>query len=162
MKSSRKSEWPPLLEEGFHEKRLEDLQKLCVDAFPASKSRASLLANLREVIARIEHAKIPMEIWIDGSFLTSKLNPEDIDIVVSVDAKLYNNGTKEQRALLDWIRGHECRYKYNCQARTLMRYPEGHKLYHIYKIELQEWLSWFGYNSRNTPKGIALVRWPQV
>lgn len=79
-----KEEFPPLLEPGFHVTTLADLRSGCVTAFPLSKSRAQIMDGLEKFVDMLRSEGIVGDLWIDGSFMTQKLDPEDVDIVLSV------------------------------------------------------------------------------
>jgi hypothetical protein len=61
---------------------LSSLKALTVDAFPLSLRRAMLFAELERLASEINSASACCELWIDGSFLTEKPEPDDIDLTV--------------------------------------------------------------------------------
>jgi len=78
--------------------------------------------------------------WIDGSFVSQKQNPNDIDVVTFVDADLYNRHEKQFDALRDWrnqkpktVDGFFVRY-----------YPEDHRYRVRYDYDCVDWLNTFG------------------
>ena len=88
---------------GFHHVTLANVEQVCVDLFPLSTIRGTIFKGLVTFVATLETAKVAGEIWADGSFLTEKINPKDIDLVLRVDGELYNSGTVEQRQAIDWV-----------------------------------------------------------
>lgn len=73
---------------------LDKLREVFVNEFPDSKTRKRNFEGLIEYIDFFEAIGIYSyisKVWLDGSFLTNKLNPNDIDLVV-----LFNpiNGSK--------------------------------------------------------------------
>ena len=96
-----KPEWPPLLERGFHPMTLGGLRQLCVTPFSLSKTRPAIMAGLEQLTEDVAGYGIAADLWIDGSFVTEKLDPEDADVVFCVRAELYDNGTPSQRQILD-------------------------------------------------------------
>lgn len=46
--------------------------------------------NLTHILERVGGASIVGEIWLDGSFLTKKIDPCDADLVLHVDGALYD------------------------------------------------------------------------
>ena len=58
------------------------LRSLCVTAFPLSTTRADVMEGLQSVVGRLERERVYGELWIDGSFLTNKINPNDVDVVL--------------------------------------------------------------------------------
>ena len=61
--------------------RLE-LLALAVEPFEERNRREQLTARLFFWLDEISKLGIPLEVWIDGSYSTTKPEPEDIDIVV--------------------------------------------------------------------------------
>lgn len=62
------------------------LEAYFVTAFPKSKTRKRLFENYLSYIYRFQDEVFPIfEQWIDGSFVTQKENPKDIDIVTFLD-----------------------------------------------------------------------------
>jgi Family of unknown function (DUF6932) len=96
-----KEEFKPLLRDGFHTFGLDDRWRLCVERFPGSDTRPEIMANLEHLLVQINEQMIPAEIWIDGSFLTEKLNPDDVDIVMIVTRATFEGLSTEQRLFLD-------------------------------------------------------------
>ncbi len=80
----RKLDYPPILPDGLHQKNLEEVQVLCVDAFPLSASRVRLMAGLRAMVDLLTTDGVSGNLWVDGSFLTKKLEPEDVDITAPI------------------------------------------------------------------------------
>src|SRR5437016_4245337 len=66
---------------GGHAATVSEIRAFFVDAFPSSTSRSNLFdrwAVLLEAIERIIHVDAQ---WIDGSYVTKKQDPGDIDLV---------------------------------------------------------------------------------
>jgi len=96
-------DFPPLFPLGFHYLTVGNIEQVCVDLFPLSTIRATIFNGLVSFIQTLEAAKITGELWADGSYLTEKINPKDIDLVLKIDGTLYNSGTVEQRQAIDWV-----------------------------------------------------------
>jgi len=56
-----------------------ELRALSVDAFPGSSSRPELWQRFER--ARKDLSYIAWELWVGGSFVSSKLEPKDIDLL---------------------------------------------------------------------------------
>ena len=63
---------------------LDELKSMVVDKFPLSKRRQELWNNLVKIVDKLKALKVPCKIWGDGSFLTEKIDPSDVDFVVDV------------------------------------------------------------------------------
>ena len=151
-----KQEFPPLLPEGLHPVSLEQLKEMCVTNFPLSSTRERIMIGLERLISELKTRNVCTEVWVDGSFLTEKTNPEDVDLVLCADGQVYDEGTEEQRALLSSV-GENLKAELNCDSYIFLEYPQGHPLYEM-GLEMREyWLRQFGTSRRDEPKGIALL-----
>lgn len=75
-----------LLPPGLHDVAgWDEVERLCVRSFPVGGRRARLLRDLRDFCGYLAIFGLPFEVWIDGSFLTRKEKPNDVDVVVQVD-----------------------------------------------------------------------------
>lgn len=105
----------PLLAPGRHVMSLTELRAVSVDPFTTPKRRQALFDALTRLVSDLSDKGIICELWVDGSFLTSKEEPEDIDLSVIIFRKdienldnsaskfiLYQlNGDKKYDPLLD-------------------------------------------------------------
>lgn len=151
------TEFDPLLTPGLHIFSLADLRHLCVDPFPHSATRSSIMTGLESVVAQVSIAGICADIWVNGSFLTQKENPSDSDIVVKVDATIIDNGTNEQKATLNWV-GSNLKNDYLCDSYLLPIYPDGDPQYVLNDYQIAYWLRQFGFSRGVEYKGIAVVQ----
>ncbi len=115
------------------------------------------MEGLEVIIARIEDVRIAVEIWIDGSFLTEKLNPNDSDIVLRVPVAAYESGADEQRATIHWI-GQNLRNAHLCDSYFFFVYPDGDRRAVLGNEWHAYWLKQFGFSRGNDFKGIAVVK----
>jgi hypothetical protein len=77
-----KIDFPPLLAPGIHALTLVQLENLTVSAFPMDNERTRLFTLLSLWINKVQALNVSAILWIDGSFLTKKIAPGDIDCVV--------------------------------------------------------------------------------
>jgi hypothetical protein len=102
---------------------LGDLTGMCVTKFPLSATRPKIMAGLEHVIAEVQKTGLEAEIWIDGSFLTEKVNPEDSDIVVRITGQAYSKATSAQLAILDWLEG-DLKPGHMCDSYSFIEYEK--------------------------------------
>ena len=76
--------YKPLLPSGIKDISLGELDSLFLKPFGINPIRKRLLANLRRYLTKLQKIGIPFEVWIDGSFVTNKPEPNDIDLVIGV------------------------------------------------------------------------------
>lgn len=94
--------------------------------------------------------------WIDGSFVTQKLNPKDVDFVTFIDLEQYQQNAKE----IEKIRWKRYTKNIKTDGSFVIVYPDLHKQYGIYKMEQKRWLFDFSthyYTKR--PKGVIELYW---
>ena len=74
-----------LLPPGLHPIELDQLRNLCIRTDPGSRVRNRLMIQLESIVFSLKGSGVPAKVWVDGSFLTKKRNPRDIDPVVWID-----------------------------------------------------------------------------
>lgn len=77
-----KPDFPALLQPGMHRLSIDQLRGLAVDPFPADLRRAELFRKFGIWTDSLTALGVCGTLWIDGSFLTQKENPGDIDCVL--------------------------------------------------------------------------------
>lgn len=153
-----KDEYSPLLEEGLHPMSTDDLRSLVVDGFSKSLRRRMLWDNFIEVVDLLTASGLTCEIWVDGSFLTKKIDPDDVDFVVDVPADQYDNLTQAQGDILNKLVGQEFYQDKHLHSYLMLKAPLGHNLFHLSRDGHARWERDFGYAYvSKEPKGIAVV-----
>jgi hypothetical protein len=113
--------------------------------------------GLMQFVQRLVDAKIPGEIWVDGSFLTDKIDPKDVDVIVRIDGNaVYDNGTSEQRDAIDWVIANQ-KASLRCDSYVLMEYPAAHPLHEEGKWWYSYWHRQWGFSRDDDPKGIVVI-----
>lgn len=149
--SPEKTDYPPLLQGGFHPMSLLELHQLTVSEFPNSQRRPRLFASLQIYLELLEGTGLKAEVWIDGSYMSSKAEPDDIDLVVCFDPGSARALSAEAQQ----------------QARTLLdtRIVGSRFNLHLFRIRNDDaaavdyWSKLFGtMRDERTPKGMGLLR----
>jgi hypothetical protein len=78
-----KVSFPPLLSPGRHRFSIGDLRKLCVEGFGNKARRELLFSELERLVAYLLQSQLICELWVDGSFVCTKDEPDDIDLSVA-------------------------------------------------------------------------------
>lgn len=121
-----------------------------------SGRRDSLFTNLEEAIQDLLRNKIRCEVWIDGSFLTVKLDPDDVDFLVLVDADFAEEMTPAQKALL--ARFNQPAYLPGLDTFADTHYPRGHEFADLDQDE-RTWSEQYGLETGNFwLKGFVVLR----
>ncbi len=79
--------YQPLFSKGIHELNIEEVYEKCVSSFsPDTARREHLFVQLTDFLIYFKSLGfMPDEIWIDGSFVTTKPDPGDIDLLVTIN-----------------------------------------------------------------------------
>ena len=157
MGAGLKFDHQPLLAAGRHYLDLSELQRIGVYAFAERAKRERLYYALEELVQRFLREGIPCEMWIDGSFLTEKPEPDDIDVAVKIDLDVSENLNASQRLLVD--DANEAEYIQGIDSFVFVSYPRGHDLYGSDLDERETWAEQFGMEHAQVwCKGLAVLR----
>ena len=115
-----KDEFPPLLELGFHRMSLQEVHNLCVVPFPRSTTRSAIMFGLSNVIHRLNESRLALELWIDGSFVTQKLNPDDSDVAVRFWGHELDSATEMQSQIIQWAASDDPKLRHRCHCFRLL------------------------------------------
>ncbi len=153
---SSNPEYPALLPPGRHELKLSELKKICVDDFPLSTSRLVIMEGLEKVIDKLKSCFIQGEIWINGSFVTNKIDPNDVDLVLRTSAQFLDNANPDQRNTVDWLSSN-LKTAFHCDSYVFSEWPVDHKNYLVGKNMHDYWTKLFGFSRGGSPKGIIVI-----
>jgi hypothetical protein len=117
-----------------------------VKSFVNNEYRALIFREYKDMLeALFTLSKSTFQQWINGSFVTLKPRPKDIDVVTFIDYQVYS----EQEELLG-----EIRRKYSkVDAYFIKHYPMHHPMRFITDFDRVEWLHLFSTDRRRRPKG---------
>ena len=153
-----KDEFPPLLQPGLHKMSVDALKILTVDAFPKSTRRPQLWASFLGVVAALKKRGLTCEIWVDGSFLTKKIDPDDVDFVMDFPIHAIEQATPAQEALLDALGAFTFHKSGKLHSYIMFTAPAVHLQYQQSKDLHDQWRNDFGLSYvKKEPKGIAVV-----
>ncbi|OJV15505.1 MAG: hypothetical protein BGO21_31450 [Dyadobacter sp. 50-39] len=118
-----------------------------VDAFPRSSTRQVIFENFSVYMEKLV-AIIGTDFhqWIDGSFVTRKLNPGDIDFVTFVNAKTFSRNEHLLYLLKEYSRDQRLRI----DGYFVKDYPKDHKDFFQSYLDSVQWMHGF---SKDTRKG---------
>jgi hypothetical protein len=117
---------------------LDTVERIFVEEFITSTTRRNLFGQYREYNARLLVLLTSgFTQWIDGSFISRKRDPEDIDVLTFVDAEFYNRHEREIEELKQEYRNQR---PVLVDAYFVRVYPEGHRRYFDYQSNRVEWL----------------------
>ena len=146
-----KTDFPPLLIKGLHPLGISGIEALTVARFPESARRPMLFSNLQIYLDKLAATGIKARVWLDGSYLTEKPEPDDIDLVVVFERESVRTMTAEAQQMLGILLN--------------MNMMDSRFRLHVFKApsdrqaDLDYWLGLFGtLRDEVTPKGIAELR----
>ena len=132
---------------------LENIEAVLVNPFSTSSTRHRLWKNYLIYLSEVRDTiGTGFYQWIDGSFATLKPDPGDIDLMTFLDWQTYELHERELRdQRRAWgKRGLDCYY--------MKVYPEDHKMFYLYEMDLALWKFQFGYSTRtNRNKGYLQI-----
>lgn len=129
---------------------LESFEENFVTAFEKASSRGQIFENYKRFISAFREQVSPKFIqWINGSFVSNKQNPRDIDFVTIIDYEIF---TEKEKLIEDEFRLKGAKEKYAVDAYTIRKYSEVDAKYLNYQHELVYWDSWFSQTKKNRAK----------
>ena len=112
-----------------------------------NEARKELWNNFEGFIREVQEVLAsPFSVWLNGSFVSKKEVPNDIDAVVFVDYQLYDTHEKT----LAKFKALTFRKNQKLDVYFVKHYPENHKFRFVYELDKQEWL--FGFSRTNPNK----------
>lgn len=154
-----KLEFPPLFSAGLHAMTVSEMRTMLVDKFRGSVRRKAIMDGLEKVIKILIEEHIQAQIWIDGSFVTKKIDPFDSDILVLVNGDFYEKATPRQKSVIGWINA-DLSADYLCHSFVHFIHQVGHPEFADSEQHRAYWLRQFGFSRKNEPKGIVMINIP--
>lgn len=155
-----KYDYPPLLAPGRHLMSLAEIEPLCVQNFgrgaPSWEGRQILFFALEDFVQTVLRAHIRCDLYIDGSFLTKKPHPDDVDVIVTIDHAIYVTLSEEQMQVLELINSDH--FAPNVDATAWVSYSREHE-HHKSALDGSQVIESYGIeHSREWLKGFVVVR----
>ncbi|MCU0470728.1 MAG: hypothetical protein MUF58_19245 [Arcicella sp.] len=139
---------------------LDRFEEIFVTNFENSETRKLLFQNYLAYIEKLKNEiSNTFYQWIDGSFVTMKLNPNDIDVVSFLNHEIYENSLTQ----LAELQGHKLKKEQHLDCYFVKEYPIEHKNYEIItKYDSVEWFHLFSKtrinrNGKRFSKGIIQI-----
>lgn len=146
------------LPEGVYDCTEASFEEAFVTPFFKSTVRGDLFSGFKRLRMHAQNVSPPATQWVDGSFVTTKQEPDDVDILTFVDYdtmnKLPRDKIDEVYALLGAQESTKRRFK--CHTFLELCCPPGHSQYRFFERERNYWLRWFG-TTRETERADGTI-----
>ena len=157
---------------------LDDIKEHLVDNFPYSTTRSSRFqCFLRFINELTTNVKSCTKLLINGSFVTKKVDPYDVDFIIVIDStkltRIEDNYLNSLISIKNQLRAEYDNYKemyqnglipkerlyrlglfnYGCDFFRLDKLNNNHPLYQNYLDDKNYWIDWWSHDRYNNPKG---------
>ena len=143
-----------LLAPGIHEPALHEFREVFVDGFPSSETRDGLYKGYLSFSQKCVEDSLVTTHWLDGSYVTNKNNPGDIDLAMKVNAAEVAQHVRKGKPFghgQPFYRDH-LKEKYGCHVFVIMEYPKDDPRYKsTTKKDEDYWLDMWGH-TKDQPK----------
>lgn len=144
---------------GFHDWTFEEAGERFVRAFTESRTRARIWSGYSKLCNELLTIIDECELWLDGSFVTFKPNPGDLDLlVVAEKSDLDRLPEASYRRFRELVDGSGTRARYACDSYLLKKVSSDDPWYDEYRARRKYWMGEFGFDRDDHPKGIIRVR----
>jgi hypothetical protein len=147
------------LDAGIHDVELAEIEEHLVNGFPNSNTRPTIITGYKKHRAELEHLNIDIEQLLDGSFVSTKNDPNDIDLVCFADADVIDNlSPLDKQKFHNLVMGKSTQSFYNCDAYFCPTVPENDSRYSHCRQNRKYWIGEFGYDRNEKPKGVLRIK----
>jgi hypothetical protein len=146
------------LDAGLHPMDLNEIENVFVTPFPHSSTRKIIMEGFRRHTSDLVDIIKEYIQFLDGSFVSNKNDPGDIDLVCFINGDLIDAlSPVDQEKIRELFSGPRTKSTHHCDAYFCVFYPETHPQYEFYRSKRKYWMGEFGYDRADTPKGIVVV-----
>ncbi|MBX3175914.1 MAG: hypothetical protein KF886_00995 [Candidatus Hydrogenedentes bacterium] len=117
-----------------------------VDAFPNSSQRRVLFDGFKKLRDEAEVVLSAATQWVDGSYVTDKADPDDVDVVTFVEIDLLNAlFIDQQNVVRQLLHGREdTKEKYGCHTFLVPCCDPSNRFFGVFERQRLYWRKWFG------------------
>lgn len=151
-----KHTYDPLLAPGRHFLGLAEIEDVCVRKFSNSSSRREyLFRELARLHDALRSTGVTCELWTNGSFLSEKLEPGDIDVVICIDRDVLDGLEGPNRWLFNILDARD-RFSPDLETFIMPSVPLGHEDYD--KHYMHYWGNMWGSGYDDSLKGYVVTK----
>lgn len=141
---------------GFIRPTIGEFKERFVVELGGSGTRGDIFYMYLDYCKKIDYLEVAVKQWVDGSYITNKENPSDIDLVTHIDVLKANKLTELHEDYKKLLDNTHCKSQYRCDVYVIPIYPkELSDEYKYYKKSEEYWSKWFGKDRAGNPKGIV-------
>lgn len=130
----------------MHECSEAEFLELLVSPFPPESTRHGIAEGFLNLRREAVTVGISGTHWIDGSYVTAKSDPGDVDVVTFVPLDLLNTLDEDGRVLaMKMASGRAAKASYKTDSYLVAVTDEGHPQHHAYEQMRTYWRKWFGH-----------------
>ena len=135
-----------VLPDGVYSCDETELRRVFVEGFEGSKTRDVICKGFLDLRGEVAKLGISATQWVDGSFVESKLDPADVDVVSFCDYDALNGlVASAQVTLVQLVNGGEgTKAVYQTHTFLVPACPQGHAYHPTYEAARSYWRKWFG------------------
>lgn len=121
---------------------LGEMRRIFVDGFPHSDVRLVLFGNFLEYCRDLMKTTgtEALVVWVGGSFVTQKVKPNDVDVVVFLETSIIDRFESELKAAFKFPAS---KTKYNVDAYVVRVYPESDRNFALTQSDRLDWLNFW-------------------
>lgn len=126
---------------------LDKFEEIFVKSFDEDSTRREVFTQYQSYLEYFQQSiTTDFTQWIDGSFVSNKKNPRDLDLVNLLDYRIVE---EKKEALYQNFLSEGSMKEYGLDAYVVRLYPEGHKFHTRTQPDLAYWNHWFGFSKLN-------------
>jgi hypothetical protein len=110
-----------------------EFKEAFLDNMPSSLTRPEIYAGMIRLINRLITYNVVKKIWIDGSFVTDKQNPDDVEICFFLDAVAFSALSDSTQSEIGELLGdaERCYREYLCDVKRIRVYTDNDERNHL-------------------------------
>jgi hypothetical protein len=115
------------------------------------------MEGLKTVYDLLIGAGVRGELWLDGSFLTEKVNPGDVDVLLRLQGEDCEEMTDDQRKAVCLLKDGNTKAELGVHGFVLFQYRPEHPHYWVGEYMYAYWMKQWGFARNEDQKGIAAL-----
>jgi len=113
--------------------------------------------GLERVIGVLEAGNVQGDLWVDGSFVTEKIDPQDVDIVLRMQGSFADATNSQQQQVVNWLVG-DLKNSHHVHGHAFIVYPKSDPRHPFGEAWQAYWERQWGYDRGGRVKGTAVLR----